>query len=55
VLCVCSTITQQNLDFRQNLIRKIEGLENCKELVELSFRDNELAAIEGLETITKLR
>ena len=39
---------------RQNLIKKIEGLENCVQLTDLDLRDNEIEVIEGLETLLNL-
>ena len=39
---------------RQNLIKKIEGLETLVNLTRLDLRDNELERIEGLETLTQV-
>ncbi len=44
----------QYLCMRQNLIKKIEGLETLVLLHDLDLRDNELEKIEGLSTLTQL-
>lgn len=44
----------KELDFRQNLVKVIEGIQNCTKLVNLSFRDNEISVIQGLDTLLDL-
>ena len=43
------------LFLRNNLIRTIEGLENCVNLEELELYDNKIVKIENLENLKKLR
>lgn len=43
------------LTLRNNLIRKIEGLELCTQLEELELYDNKIVKIEGLSTLKKLQ
>jgi len=40
---------------RQNLIRKIEGLDNCTELEELELYDNKISVIENIGHLKKLK
>ncbi len=43
------------LSLRNNLIKSIEGLENCINLEELELYDNKIVKIENLENLKKLR
>lgn len=43
------------LSLRQNLIEKIEGLDNCPFIEELELYDNKLKAIENISHLTNLR
>ncbi len=43
------------LSLRNNLIKTIEGLENCINLEELELYDNKIVKIENLENLKKLR
>ena len=44
----------QKLGLRKNLIKKIEGIENCTQLVELELYDNRITQIENLTPLTNL-
>ncbi len=43
------------ISLRQNLIEKIEGLENCPLIEELELYDNKLKVIENISHLTNLR
>ena len=43
------------LGLRKNIIKKIEGLDNCIELEELELYDNKILKIENIENLKKLR
>ena len=40
---------------RANQIRKPEGLENLKELIELNLSDNQISSLKGIELIYSLK
>lgn len=42
------------MGLRKNLIKKIEGLENCHQLVELELYDNRITKLENLNHLTNL-
>jgi protein phosphatase 1 regulatory subunit 7 len=44
----------QKLGLRKNLVKKIENIEHCTELVELELYDNRITKIENLEPLSKL-
>ena len=39
---------------RKNLVKKIEGIENCTQLVELELYDNRISKLENLTPLTNL-
>lgn len=51
----CTSVQNlQSLGFRQNLIKKIEGLSTLTTLTDLSLYDNQITKIEGLESLVNL-
>jgi len=45
----------QTLCLRQNLVKKLEGLDTLTSLIELDMYDNQLTAIENLEHLENLQ
>lgn len=44
----------QKLGLRKNLVSKIEGIENCSQLIELELYDNRIKQIENLNHLSNL-
>ena len=42
------------MGLRKNLVEKIEGIENCPQLVELELYDNRIKALENLNHLSNL-
>jgi len=45
----------KKIDFSQNQITKIEGLDNLTQLTELNLSQNQITRIEGLDNLTQLK